>query len=70
MATAAERAQRHRDRKRRGVVAVVPIEVQQEQIDTIVEFFALDADDVSPENLPGVAQLAFDEFVQDLRGED
>ena len=35
MATAAERMRRHRDRKRRGVVAVVPIEVTKDWLELI-----------------------------------
>ena len=33
MATAAERMRRHRDRKRRGIVAVVPIEIHTDWIE-------------------------------------
>ena len=35
MATAAERMRRHRDRKRRGIVAVVPIEIHEDWIEII-----------------------------------
>ena len=35
MATAAERMRRHRDRKRRGIVAVVPIEIREDWLEII-----------------------------------
>ena len=70
MATAAERVRRYRDRKRRGVLAVVPVEVTQKTIDTFVECGGIEADDVTPENLGGCVQLAFNMFVEDLQGEE
>ena len=68
MATAAERSQRHRDRKRRGVVAVVPVEVTQNTIDAFVECGGIECDDVTPENLGDCVQSALDMLVEDLRG--
>ena len=70
MATAAERSRRHRDRQKRCVVAVVPVEITQEDIDTIIEGCGVTADDCSPELLPGCAQMGFDEWIKALRGED
>ena len=43
--TAAERAASHRDRKRRGIVAVVSLEVDQSLLKTICDYIALDPDD-------------------------
>ncbi len=68
MATAAERSQRHRDRKRRGVVAVVPVEVTQKTIDSFVECGGIEADDITPENLGDCVQSALDMLVEDLQG--
>ncbi len=47
MATAAERVKRYRDRKRRGVVAVVPVEVCAHMIGALTwkEYLDLDASD-------------------------
>ena len=36
MATSAERMRRHRDRQRRGVLAVVPVEVYQDDLDALI----------------------------------
>ena len=36
MATSAERMRRHRDRHRRGVLAVVPVEVYQDDLDALI----------------------------------
>ncbi len=44
MATAAERAQQHRDRKRRGVMAVVPVEVDMDVLIALVRKDYLDPD--------------------------
>ena len=43
--TAAQRAALHRDRKRRGIVAVVPIEIHEDWIEIIEEVFYLNLDD-------------------------
>ena len=36
MATSTERIRRHRDRQRRGVLAVVPVEVYQDDLDALI----------------------------------
>jgi len=46
MATAAERMKRHRDRKRRGVLAVVPVEVDIATLVTLIKTQCLDANDI------------------------
>ena len=70
MATAAERSQRHRDRKKRGVRAVVPVEVTQNTIDAFVECGGIEADEITPENLGDCVQAALDMLFEDLRGAD
>ena len=70
MATAAERVRRYRDRKRRGVLAVVPVEVTQETVDAFVECGGIEADEITPENLGDCVQSALDMLVEDLRGEE
>ena len=42
--TATERAALHRDRERRGVIAVVSLEVDQSLLKTICDWIALDSD--------------------------
>ncbi len=70
MATAAERVKRYRDRKRRGVVAVVPVEVTQKTIDAFLECGGIEADEITPDNLGDCVQSALDMVVEDLRGAD
>ena len=36
MATSAERMRRHRDRKRRGVLAIVPVEINEQGIRALI----------------------------------
>ena len=36
MATSAERMRRHRDRQRRGVLAIVPVEISQDDLDALI----------------------------------
>ncbi len=43
--TAAERAALHRDRKSRGIVAVLPIEIHEDWIEIMEETFDLDLAD-------------------------
>ena len=45
MATPAERMRRHRDRKRRGIVAVVPIEIHEDWIEIMEDVFDLNLAD-------------------------
>ena len=45
MATAAERMRRHRDRKSRGVVAVVPLEITEEWLEIMNDCTDLKLDD-------------------------
>ena len=46
MATAAERMRRYRDRKRRGIVAVVPVEIDIATLVTMIKTECLDANDI------------------------
>ena len=45
MATGAQRMRRHRDRKKRGVVAIVPIEVDVYAVSALMEEGYLDSDE-------------------------
>ena len=36
MATSAERMRRHRDRQQRGVLAIVPVEIFQDDLDALI----------------------------------
>ncbi len=65
--TAAERAALHRDRKSRGVIAVVSLEVDQFLLKTICDWIALDPDvypDGDYRNIPKAAlELAAQNYV-------
>ncbi len=52
--TAAERAALHRDRKSRGIVAVVPIEIHEDWIEIMEETFDLDLADCAGGDYSGV----------------
>ena len=64
MATAAERMRRHRDRKRRGIVAVVPIEIREDWLEIIECCTDLDLDNYPDGAIPmEVLQPAAQAFV-------
>ena len=54
MATAAERMRRHRDRKRRGIVAVVPVEIHEDWIEIMEDVFDLDLTDYPDGNYSAI----------------
>ena len=52
--TAAERAAEFRDRKRRGIVAVVPIEIHSDWVEIMEETFDLDLADYADGDYSGI----------------
>ncbi len=52
--TAAERAALHRDRKSRGIIAVLPIEIHEDWIEIMEESFDLDLTDYPDGNYSGI----------------